>query len=64
MKKPHGNKRMIFEKITHTYLLAIPNIEDKIHLKGGGRFVTSQIFIIEILLCIMSSFITLFHFSK
>jgi hypothetical protein len=31
MKKPHGNERMIFEKITHTYLLAIPNIEDEIH---------------------------------
>jgi hypothetical protein len=39
-RKPHGNERMIFEKTTHTYLLAIPNLEDEIHLKGG-RFVTS-----------------------
>jgi hypothetical protein len=30
-KKPHGNKRTIFEKTTHTYLLAIPNLEDEIH---------------------------------
>jgi hypothetical protein len=38
-KKPHGNERMIFEKTIHTYLLAILNLEDEIHLKGG-RFVT------------------------
>jgi hypothetical protein len=60
-KKPHGNKRMIYEKTTQTYLLAILNLGDKIHLKVG-RFVTSQIFIIEFLLCIMSSCKT-FQFS-
>jgi hypothetical protein len=35
-RKPHGNEMMIFEKSTHTYLLAIPNLEDEIHLKGVG----------------------------
>jgi hypothetical protein len=42
-RKPLGNERMIFEKTTHTYLLATPNLEGEIHLKGV-RFVTSQIF--------------------
>jgi hypothetical protein len=42
-KKQLGNGKMIFDKTTHTYLLAIPNLGDEIHLKGV-RFVTSQIF--------------------
>ena len=42
-KKQLGNEKMTFEKTTHTYLLAIPILEDENHLKGG-RFVTSQKF--------------------
>ena len=38
--------RMISARTTHTYFLANPNLEGKIHLKGG-RFVTSQIFNLE-----------------
>ena len=34
--KPLGNERMIYAKITHTYFLANPNLEDEIHLKGVG----------------------------
>ena len=41
--KPPGNGRKIYSKTTHTYILANPNLEDEIHLKGG-RFVTSQNF--------------------
>ena len=33
--KPRENERMIFAKTTHTYFLANPNLEGKIHLKGG-----------------------------
>jgi hypothetical protein len=40
-KKQLGNERMNSEKTIHTYLLANPNLEGKIHLKGV-RFVTSQ----------------------
>src|SRR3954468_6742482 len=39
-KKQHGKEKMIFGKTTLTYLLANPNLEGKIHLKGV-RFVTS-----------------------
>src|SRR4051812_33567956 len=39
-KKQHGKEKMIFGKTTLTYLLANPNIEGEIHLKGV-RFVTS-----------------------
>jgi hypothetical protein len=33
-KKPPGSVKKIFEKITLTYLLAIPNLEGELHLKG------------------------------
>src|SRR3954453_3233206 len=39
-KKQHGKEKMIFGKTTLTYLLANPNLEGEIHLKGV-RFVTS-----------------------
>src|SRR3954467_9713926 len=39
-RKQHGKEKMIFGKTTLTYLLANPNLEGKIHLKGV-RFVTS-----------------------
>ena len=39
-KKQHGKEKMIFGKTTLTYLLANPNLEGGIHLKGV-RFVTS-----------------------
>jgi hypothetical protein len=39
-RKQPGRERMIFVKTTHTYLLATPNLEGEIHLKGV-RFVTS-----------------------
>src|SRR3954466_2926871 len=39
-KKQHGKEKMIFRKTTLTYLLANPNLEGEIHLKGV-RFVTS-----------------------
>src|SRR4051812_11495165 len=39
-RKRHGKEKMIFGKTTHTYLLANPNLEGEIHLKGV-RFVTS-----------------------
>jgi hypothetical protein len=42
-KKQLGNEKMNSEKTTRTYLLANPNLEGEIHLKGG-RFVTSQNF--------------------
>src|SRR4051812_31009533 len=38
-RKPHGKEKMIFGKTTLTYLLANPNLEGEIHLKGV-RFVT------------------------
>jgi hypothetical protein len=40
-KKQLGNEKMNSEKTIHTYLLANPNLEGKIHLKGV-RFVTPQ----------------------
>jgi hypothetical protein len=40
-KKQLGNEKMNFEKTTRTYLLANPNLEGEIHLKGV-RLVTSQ----------------------
>jgi hypothetical protein len=40
-RKQLGNKKMKFEKTTHTYLLANLNLEGEIHLKGV-RLVTSQ----------------------
>jgi hypothetical protein len=40
-KKQLGNEKMNSEKTTRTYLLANPNLEGKIHLKGV-RLVTSQ----------------------
>jgi hypothetical protein len=33
-KKPLGNVKITFEKITHTYLLAFPKLEGELHLKG------------------------------
>src|SRR3954466_12092127 len=42
-RKPLGSVRMTSERTTHTYLLAAPNLEDEIHLKGVS-LVTSQIF--------------------
>src|SRR3954464_11987523 len=39
-KKQHGKEKMIFGKTTLTYLLANPNLEGEIHLKGV-IFVTS-----------------------
>src|SRR3954466_3700022 len=39
-RKQHGKEKMIFGKTTLTYLLANPNLEGAIHLKGV-RFVTS-----------------------
>src|SRR5215216_2338703 len=41
-RKPLGSMRMTSERTTHTYLLAAPNLEDEIHLKGVS-LVTSQI---------------------
>src|SRR3954468_13186785 len=38
-KKQHGKEKMTFGKTTLTYLLANPNLEGEIHLKGV-RFVT------------------------
>jgi hypothetical protein len=40
-KKLLGNEKMNFEKTIRTYLLASPNLEGEIHLKGV-RLVTSQ----------------------
>jgi hypothetical protein len=40
-RKQLGNEKMNFEKTTRTYLLANPNLESEIHLKGV-RLVTSQ----------------------
>jgi hypothetical protein len=40
-KKPPGSEKKTYGKTTHTYFLANPYLEGKIHLKGG-RFVTSQ----------------------
>jgi hypothetical protein len=42
-KKQLGSEKMNFEKTIHTYLLANPNLEGEIHLKGV-RLVTSQKF--------------------
>jgi hypothetical protein len=33
-KKPLGSVKILFEKITLTYLLAIPKLEGELHLKG------------------------------
>src|SRR3954466_12945324 len=41
-KKQLGKEKMTFGKITLTYLLANPNLEGEIHLKGV-RSVTAQI---------------------
>jgi hypothetical protein len=41
-KKQFGNEKMNSEKTIRTYLLANPNLEGEIHLKGV-RLVTSQI---------------------
>jgi hypothetical protein len=41
-KRQLGNEKMNSEKTIRTYLLANPNLEDEIHLKGV-RLVTSQI---------------------
>jgi hypothetical protein len=40
-KKQLGNEKMNFERTIRTYLLANPNLEGEIHLKGV-RLVTSQ----------------------
>jgi hypothetical protein len=40
-KKQLGTEKMNFEKTIRTYLLANPNLEGEIHLKGV-RLVTSQ----------------------
>jgi hypothetical protein len=49
-KRQLGNEKMNFEKTTHTYLLANPNLEGKIHLKGV-RLVTSQNFERNLKIC-------------
>src|SRR3954469_9186229 len=41
-RKPLESVKMTSERTTHTYLLAAPNLEDEIHLKGVS-LVTSQI---------------------
>src|SRR3954462_11015760 len=41
-RKPLGSVRMTSRRTTHTYLLAAPNLEDEIHLKGVS-LVKSQI---------------------
>jgi hypothetical protein len=41
-KRQLGNEKKNFEKTTRSYLLANPNLEGEIHLKGV-RLVTSQI---------------------
>ena len=46
--KPPGSKKKTYGKTTHTYFLANPNLEGDIHLKGG-RFVTSQIFNLDVI---------------
>jgi hypothetical protein len=33
-RKLRGNVKIPFEKNTHTYLLAFPNLEGELHLKG------------------------------
>jgi hypothetical protein len=33
-KKPLGNVKKLFEKITLTYFLAFPKLEGELHLKG------------------------------
>jgi hypothetical protein len=45
-KKQLGSEKTKFEKTTRTYLLAKPNLEGEIHLKGV-RYVTSQILKIQ-----------------
>ena len=40
-RKLPGKEKKISGRTIHTFLLANPNLEDEIHLKGG-RFVTSQ----------------------
>ena len=46
--KPPGSERKIYGRTTPTYFLANPNLEGEIHLKGG-RFVTSQIFNLNVI---------------
>jgi hypothetical protein len=62
-KKQLGSEKMIFEKTTHTYLLAYPNLRDEIHLKGG-RFVTSQNFKIMFYAYHSSSSSSSLHFNS
>src|SRR3954468_5773337 len=54
---------MTSERTTHTYLLAVPNLEDEIHLKGVS-LVTSQIFdlVLHIIHCI-ASYLTM-HYRR
>jgi hypothetical protein len=33
-RKPLGSVKILFEKNTHTYLLAFPKLEGELHLKG------------------------------
>jgi hypothetical protein len=39
-KKQLGNGKKNFEKTTRTYLLANPNLEGEIHLKGVGLVIS------------------------
>src|SRR5215216_4743988 len=61
-KKPHGKEKMIFEKTTLTYLLANPNLEGEIHLKGV-RFVTSLKSCFKLMHIIHASMIICFSFQ-
>src|SRR3954462_11424259 len=60
-KKQHGKEKMTFGKTTLTYLLANPNLEGEIHIKGV-RFVTSlkscfqSLHIIHAFILILGSF--------
>src|SRR3954462_8976680 len=62
-RKPLGSVKMTSERTTHTYLLAAPNLEDEIHLKGVS-LVTSQIFdlVLHIIHCI-ASYLTM-HYRR
>jgi hypothetical protein len=59
-KKQLGNEKMNSEKTTRTYLLANPNLEGEIHLKGV-RLVTSQFLGKEIKFFFAHEIIPSFH---
>src|SRR3954468_6223233 len=61
-RKLLGNERRILDKTIHTFLLANPNLEDEIHLKGG-RFVTSQFYQIWMLIESFNAYHISLHFG-